>query len=215
MRAPTCPIFNVMAGKKKSVAGEKLKAVPLDDRMPVHHMLDGNVFTSTSGEHVDAVRVQEIYSLLWLEPELDEVERYAKLVKAIDLFNSLKPADGLEAMLATQMVGTHNAAVECLRRAMISNQSSDGIQLVLSQAERLMGLYLQQVAALDKHRGRGQQKITVERVQVAAGGQAIVGNVQAAPSAVPDPPPPQDALSAPVDDTVPLPVGRAKSKVPR
>jgi hypothetical protein len=33
--------------------------------------------------------------------------------------------------------------------------------------------------ALDKHRGKGQQKITVEHVTVEAGGQAIVGNVRA------------------------------------
>ena len=42
-----------------------------------------------------------------------------------------------------------------------------------------MALYLKQVAALDKHRGKGQKKVTVEHVHVAAGGQAIVGNVEA------------------------------------
>jgi hypothetical protein len=31
---------------------------------------------------------------------------------------------------------------------------------------------------LDKHRGKGQQKVTVEHVHVHQGGQAIVGNVQ-------------------------------------
>ena len=33
------------------------------------------------------------------------------------------------------------------------------------------------IEALDKHRGKGKQKITVEYVNVEAGGQAIVGNV--------------------------------------
>jgi hypothetical protein len=41
-----------------------------------------------------------------------------------------------------------------------------------------MALYAQQMAALDKHRGRGQQKVTVEHVHVHSGGQAIVGNVE-------------------------------------
>ncbi len=36
---------------------------------------------------------------------------------------------------------------------------------------------MQQVETLDKHRGKSQQKITVEHVNVEAGGQAIVGNV--------------------------------------
>jgi len=33
------------------------------------------------------------------------------------------------------------------------------------------------VEALNRHRGKGQQKVTVEHVHVHAGGQAIVGNV--------------------------------------
>jgi hypothetical protein len=33
--------------------------------------------------------------------------------------------------------------------------------------------------ALDKHRGKGQQTVRVEHVTVNAGGQAIVGNVEA------------------------------------
>lgn len=40
-----------------------------------------------------------------------------------------------------------------------------------------MSLYTQQLAALDKRRGKGQQKMTVEYDNVEAGGQAIVGNV--------------------------------------
>jgi hypothetical protein len=34
--------------------------------------------------------------------------------------------------------------------------------------------------ALNRYRGKGQQKVTVEHVTVNAGGQAIVGTVQAA-----------------------------------
>jgi len=32
--------------------------------------------------------------------------------------------------------------------------------------------------ALNKHRGKGQQKVTVEHVHVHEGGQAVVGNVE-------------------------------------
>jgi hypothetical protein len=35
-----------------------------------------------------------------------------------------------------------------------------------------------QVEALNRHRGKGQQKVTVEHVHVHKGGQAIVGAVQ-------------------------------------
>ena len=61
------------------------------------------------------------------------------------------------------------------------------------------------MAALDKHRSKGQQKITVERVQVAPGGQAIVGHVQAAPAAALQEAPQAPTLGAPRADTVPFP----------
>ena len=108
-----------------------------------------------------------------------EEDMLAKIARAIELYEYLRPVDGLEGMLAMQMVGTHEAATECLCRATLKNQTFEGRDLALKHATKLMALYLKQVAALDKHRGKGQQKVTVEYVHVAAGGQAIVGNVEA------------------------------------
>ena len=50
--------------------------------------------------------------------------------------------------------------------------------MALKHAHKLMSLYTHQLATLNKHRGKGQQKGTVEHVNVQAGGQAIVGNVE-------------------------------------
>ena len=114
-------------------------------------------------------------------------------------------------MLAVQMVGAHEAAMECLRRAMLGNQSPEGRDLNLKHAAKLMGIYERQVAALDKHRGRGQQNVTVKYVHVAEGGQAIVGNVtgsRAAELAKAETPP---TLQAPSE--VPLVVPPARQKV--
>jgi hypothetical protein len=104
----------------------------------------------------------------------------------------IAPQGELEGMLAVQMVSTHNAAMECLRRAMFAEQTFAGMELNLKHAAKLMALYARQLETLDKHRGKGQQKITVEHVNVHAGGQAIVGNVEAgvvkAPASSPSPP---------------------------
>lgn len=67
--------------------------------------------------------------------------------------------------------------MECLRRAMLPEQTVAGRDQNLKHATKLMSLYERQLAALDKRRGRGQQKVTVEHVHVAPGGQAIVGSV--------------------------------------
>ncbi len=48
----------------------------------------------------------------------------------------------------------------------------------LSQANKLSRTYTLLLDALNRHRGKGQQKVTVEHVHVHSGGQAIVGTVQ-------------------------------------
>lgn len=58
-------------------------------------------------------------------------DRVARIVRALDLFESIKSGEGIEAMLAAQMVGTHHAAMECLRRAMLPSQFSRGAMPIL------------------------------------------------------------------------------------
>src|SRR3954452_22192809 len=48
----------------------------------------------------------------------------------------------------------------------------------LSQANKLSRTYALLLDALNRHRGKGQQKVTVEHVHVHSGGQAIVGMVE-------------------------------------
>jgi hypothetical protein len=151
-------------------------------------------------------------------------EREAQLVRAFDLLASIKPGDGIEMMLAEQMVGTHAAAAECLRRAMMEKQTFEGRNASLNHAQKLMALYTKQLATLDKHRGQGEQRVTVKHVHVAPGGQAIVGNIEtgatdpvpAGPSEGDNRPPGASlpaALAAP-DNGVPLPIfNRSRTKV--
>jgi hypothetical protein len=48
----------------------------------------------------------------------------------------------------------------------------------LNQANKLSRTYATLLESLNKHRGKGQQKVTVEHVHVHQGGQAIVGHVE-------------------------------------
>lgn len=132
------------------------------------------------GLDVERRKVQDIINFLWLPASMTIEERDACIVRAINLYQRISPTDGIEAMLALQMVAAHHAAMESSRRAALENQTSDGRNRALSQAQKLMGLYVNQTAALDKHRGKGQQQVTVKHVYVEAGGQAIVGNVNSA-----------------------------------
>ena len=81
-------------------------------------------------------------------------------------------------MLGAQLLASHNAAMECYRRAMIREQTFEGWRENLNQANKLSRTYATLLEALNRHRGKGQQKVTVEHVHVHSGGQAIVGNVE-------------------------------------
>jgi hypothetical protein len=89
------------------------------------------------------------------------------------------PRDELEGMMAAQLIAAHNAAMECYRRAMLPEQTFEGRREALTQANKLSRTYATLVEALNRHRGKGQQKVTVEHVHVHSGGQAVVGVVEA------------------------------------
>jgi hypothetical protein len=133
----------------------------------------------TNNNGIRGPRLGEVRDLIFQLPNDSHEDTLAKLARAIEVYENLNPADEIESMLAIQMVGAHEAITESLRRAALQNQTFVGRDQALKHATKLMALYLKQVAVLDKHRGKGQQKVTVEHVHVAAGGQAIVGNVEA------------------------------------
>ncbi|MGJ8588261.1 MAG: hypothetical protein ACSHXW_08910 [Yoonia sp.] len=149
-----------------------------DGRLPVNQLLPVQTFVKARGIAVETRKLNELAELLWLPEGLAEDDKNARILRAVELFEELKPQDAAESMLAAQMVGTHSAALECLRRAALPNQTFAGRDAALKHAMKLMTLYTQQLATLNKHRGKGQQKVTVEYVNVEPGGQAIVGNVE-------------------------------------
>ena len=97
---------------------------------------------------------------------------------AVAALIGIGPKDELEAMMAAQLIAAHNAAMECYRRAMIDEQTFEGRRENLGQANKLSRTYATLLEALNRHRGKGQQKVTVEHVHVHAGGQAVVGTVE-------------------------------------
>jgi len=146
-------------------------------RLPVNEVLPISMYVAAEDIEVESQKLNEIRMLLWLPRDFSEAEKNVRIIRAVELYESLHPADGAESMLATQMVGTHFAALECLRRTSHREHSLAGRDMALKHAQKLMTLYAKQLETLNKHRGKGQQKVTAEHVNVAAGGQAIFGNV--------------------------------------
>ena len=97
--------------------------------------------------------------------------------------NDIKPKDAVEAMLASQMVATHNAAMQNLARAngLLNSKVYKEIELgskAFNVANKLTRTYTMKMEALQRYRGKGAQKMVIEHVNVNSGGQAIIGNIE-------------------------------------
>jgi hypothetical protein len=95
----------------------------------------------------------------------------------------IEPRDQIEAMLAAQMAAVHMASMTFARRlAHVENiPQQDSAERAFNKLTRT---FAAQMSALKEYRSKGEQKMTVQHVHVAEGGQAIVGNVSASTEGV-------------------------------
>jgi hypothetical protein len=93
----------------------------------------------------------------------------------------VKPADPVEGMLTSQMVVAHEAALDMYRRAWLQPPEHFEARCrylqMADKAQRTLAILTER---LDRHRGAGQQSITVKHVTVNAD-NAIVGDVNSSP----------------------------------
>jgi hypothetical protein len=127
----------------------------------------------------------QVIQTLWVPHNASEDEKEHRKSAALSGLIGISPSDECEGMIAAQLIACHNASMECYRRAMLHEQTFDGRRENLSQANKLSRTYATLLEALNHHRGKGQQKVTVEHVHVHDGGQAIVGNVETKGGGVP------------------------------
>ena len=130
----------------------------------------------SQSDHWNNTLANQAVQALWLKGSPEERDRQLKATVAALM--GIEPKDELEGMMAAQLIAAHNAAMECFRRAMINEQTFDGRSENLAQANKLSRTFATLLEALNRHRGKGQQKVTVEHVHVHSGGQAIVGTVE-------------------------------------
>lgn len=109
---------------------------------------------------------------------LDPIRRRDQVQAVAKAWKDIAPADGLEAMIATQLIVAHEAAMACyqhIHTAITVDIQHDSLRMANKLSKTCVAL----LDGLNRHRGKGQQKVTVEHVHVHSGGQAIVGAVDA------------------------------------
>jgi hypothetical protein len=162
-RARGRPRLKVMAGKLKIDHPDPafghlslLKAVGSTDSDFLHGLTNQLVNAGSHGSAADE----------------DGINFMLAVVKGIE------PRDQVEAMLAAQMAAVHMASMTFARRlAHVDNLPQQ--DSASNAFNKLARTFAAQAEALKRYRSGGEQKMTVQHVHVAEGGQAIVGNVNA------------------------------------
>ena len=97
------------------------------------------------------------------------------LNKSITLIAASDPRNQLELILATQLAMTH---ITLGKSARLLDQNYKDVQTINSLGNlytKLSRLGIDQINTLERMKGKGQQKIIVEKVNIEAGGQAAIG----------------------------------------
>jgi hypothetical protein len=144
------------------VAVKMLEALGTPDKDFQGHLLDQVIQTFKGTVSTDGA-------------DYDKVAAAANNATAI--LSGIHPQDEIEGMLAVQMIGVHNMAMETMRLAILGGQTFEGKKSNVNYASKMLRTFVAQMEALKKYRTGGQQKMIVEYVNVSEGGQAIVGTV--------------------------------------
>jgi hypothetical protein len=128
----------------------------------------------TNSEDFSAMSMAQLASIVGESPEKLDVRQLNAMLAAVD---GMQPANEAEAMLATQMAGTHRVAMDLMARV-AKAPTREAMQDYGTLATKLLRTYTTQIEAFAKIRRGGSQKMRVEHVHVYPGGQAaFVGSV--------------------------------------
>jgi hypothetical protein len=152
---------------KKTAGDKKTVTVVADDPADLKGKLKR--IGGSRSDHWNNTLANQTMQALWVKNSSSE-ELDKQLSATVAAMMGIAPKDELESMMAAQLIAAHNAAMECYRRAMLGEQTFEGRRENLAQANKLSRTFATLLEALNRQRGKGQQKVTVEHVHVHAGG---------------------------------------------
>ena len=164
-----------MSAKKPAASEKKARVIVAKD--PALESGRLKMIGGSASDNWNNILANQTIQTLWMKHSDEERLNRQRAATTAALIG-IGPRDELEGMIAAQLLAAHNAAMECYRRAMLSEQTFEGRRENLNQANKLSRTYTTLLEALNRHRGKGQQKVTVEHVHVHAGGQAVVGMIE-------------------------------------
>lgn len=146
--------------EREDVEGDACKALNIESRVRGGHHL-----RSTK----DAMPNNALMSCR--EPLMNE--------SIAEAFRGFDPQDEQERILCKLQLVASEHALDCFTRSNKIGLDPKIRAQELKYAEKFIAGAIKLSEALDKHRGKGNQQITVKRFDVSQGGQAIIGHVNA------------------------------------
>jgi hypothetical protein len=142
-----------VSSPRKTAAGERV----IQLKQPSQEKGELKPLAGSRSDDFNSILVNELAQALWTKNSSDSwKERQLSAVPAGLM--GIGPKDELEGMLAAQLMAAHHAAMECYRRAMLGEQTFEGRKENLNQANKLSRTYATLLEALNRHRGKGQQR---------------------------------------------------------
>jgi hypothetical protein len=93
-----------------------------------------------------------------------------------DALISLKPQDAVEGMLCTRLIALHSLYMKFMNQGSVEGIPQAVADAHLNRSVKLMRVYNETLESLNRHRRKGEQKVTVQHVNVTNHGNAIVAN---------------------------------------
>jgi len=94
-----------------------------------------------------------------------------------DALHAMKPADEIESMLIGRLIALHFQAMSYLETSSNRKNQTQIREMHVNRATKLFRVYNETLEALMRYRRKGEQKVVVQHVNVAPGGQAVVGDI--------------------------------------
>jgi hypothetical protein len=182
---PTPLIGRPLPASNSSASMRRPRRVVQADRLgaEIKLTIDPKGLCAVFGIDDPGVAVRLLSQLInFIQPDLQKPADAVSINQMLALIEGIGPSKTLEAMTATMLVGAQHAALDSLRRACHPDQTPAGRQSYTALGLKAMRTFAQLVEALHVGRGRAVRQeinVTHQHVTVEAGGQAMVGAIDA------------------------------------
>lgn len=160
-------------------SAEILAAEAFQPQTGVALLAGGEVCPQHLPELVDTLAAPNVVALDASAHRLDLVTRMGTDVAALalDTADTMGASNSLEKMLAHQMAVLHDTAMQNASKAALEPDPVNSVRM-MSLSIRSFEAYQKAMLVYKRFRGTGEQRITIQHVNVTQGGQAVIGQVQ-------------------------------------